>query len=122
MIFTNQLGFFQRVLVNGIAFIALAGLMPNQLFYVSGILVAFVAAIVLGLLNALVKPILILLSLPITVLSMGLFYFVINALMLQMTSAFMGSSFHFASFGVTFLVALILSAVNVIISTYLQRH
>ncbi|MBU5310148.1 phage holin family protein [Ligilactobacillus saerimneri] len=121
MIFTNQLGFFQRVLVNGIAFIALAGLMPNQ-FYVSGILVAFVAAIVLGLLNALVKPILILLSLPITVLSMGLFYFVINALMLQMTSAFMGSSFHFASFGVTFLVALILSAVNVIISTYLQRH
>ena len=118
MIFTNQLGFFQRVLVNGIAFIALAGLMPKQ-FYVSGILVAFVAAIVLGLLNALVKPIL---SLPITVLSMGLFYFVINALMLQMTSAFMGSSFHFASFGVTFLVALILSAVNVIISTYLQRH
>lgn len=82
MIFTNQLGFFQRVLVNGIAFIALAGLMPNHQFYVSGILVAFVAAIVLGLLNALVKPILILLSLPITVLSMGLFYFVINALML----------------------------------------
>ena len=44
MIFTNQLGFFQRVLVNGIAFIALAGLMPKQ-FYVSGILVAFVPSI-----------------------------------------------------------------------------
>lgn len=116
---SNGLGFWQRILINGLIFLALAGLMPEY-FYVANVLVAFVAALILGILNAFVKPFLVLLSLPITFLTLGIFYFIINAFMLELTSSLMGSSFHFSSFGVTFLVALIISGVNLIISSYLQ--
>lgn len=116
---SNGLGFWQRILINGLIFLALAGLMPEY-FYVANVLVAFIAALILGILNAFVKPFLVLLSLPITFLTLGIFYFIINAFMLELTSSLMGSSFHFSSFGVTFLVALIISGVNLIISSYLQ--
>lgn len=116
---SNGLGFWQRILINGLIFLALAGLMPEY-FYVANVLVAFVAALILGILNAFVKPFLVLLSLPITFLTLGIFYFIINAFMLELISSLMGSSFHFSSFGVTFLVALIISGVNLIISSYLQ--
>ena len=116
---SNGLGFWQRILINGLIFLALAGLMPEY-FYVANVLVAFIAALILGILNAFVKPFLVLLSLPITFLTLGIFYFIINAFMLELTSSLMGSSFHFSSFGVTFLVVLIISGVNLIISSYLQ--
>ena len=116
---SNGLGFWQRILINGLIFLALAGLMPEY-FYVANVLVAFIAALILGILNAFVNPFLVLLSLPITFLTLGIFYFIINAFMLELTSSLMGSSFHFSSFGVTFLVALIISGVNLIISSYLQ--
>ncbi len=54
---------------------------------VRGVGWAFVAALFLGVFNALVRPILILLTLPITVITMGLFILVINALMLWLTGA-----------------------------------
>jgi putative membrane protein len=54
---------------------------------VSGFLSAFFAAAILGILNALFRPILILLTLPINILTLGFFTFVINALMLKMASA-----------------------------------
>lgn len=62
-------------------------------------------------LNALVKPILVILSLPITLLTLGIFYFVINGLILYMTSAIV-SGFTISSFGLAFLLALIISLVN----------
>lgn len=54
---------------------------------VSGIASAFFAAAALGLLNALLRPVLILLTLPINILTLGLFTFVINALLLKMAAA-----------------------------------
>lgn len=78
------LGFWKRVLINGIFFIAIAGLYSSGL-HVANVWVAFMAAFVLGLLNTFVKPFLIILSLPITLWTMGLFYFVINALLLELT-------------------------------------
>lgn len=49
---------------------------------------ALVAVIIMGLVNVLIKPVLFLISLPITILSLGLFIFVINALMFMLVSAF----------------------------------
>ena len=48
---------------------------------------AFLAALVLGIVNAIVRPIMVMLTLPLTVLTFGLFLFVVNALMLQLTAA-----------------------------------
>lgn len=57
---------------------------------VSGVWSALFAALVLGMLNALLRPLLIILTLPITLLSLGLFTFVINAFLLMMTSGVIG--------------------------------
>ncbi|KIS02944.1 phage holin family protein [Paucilactobacillus wasatchensis] len=114
------MGFWTRIIVNTLLFIAIAGFFSQSGgFYVASIWMAFAASVVLAILNALVKPILFLFSLPITVLTLGLFSIVLNAIMLQLTSYFVGSeNFHFASFGMSMLVAVIVSACNAIISSH----
>lgn len=108
------MNFLQRAIVNSLIFIATAGFFPNS-FHVENVWVAFLAAIILGILNMVVKPILVILSLPITVITLGFFYLCINAFILEMTSFFV-SGFYFASFGSALLIALILSVVNLIIT------
>ena len=67
------------------------------------------------------KTITITFSLPIYFMTLGLFYFVINGFMLELTSYLVGSSFAFANFGAAFLLALVLSLVNIVITNYLKR-
>lgn len=81
---------------------------------------AMVAALVLGLLNAFVRPLLILLTLPVTVLTLGLFLFVINALTFQMASGLL-SGFHVRSFWDALLGSVIYSLWGLIIDTALER-
>ncbi len=73
-----------------------------------GIKTSFIVAIVLGLLNFFVKPILTLFTLPITVLTLGLFLLVINALIIMMCSYFV-SGFHVNSFWTALFFSIILS-------------
>ena len=72
---------------------------------------AFFAAAILGVLNAFFRPVLLLLTLPINVLSLGLFTFVINAVLLQMVSGVI-SGFTVRGFGPAFWGALIISIVS----------
>ena len=112
-----RLKWWQRILVNAVIFLALAGLISG--FYVESIFVAIGASLVLGLLNLFIKPILVLLSLPITILTFGLFSVIINAIILNLTSTFVGSGFNFSSFWVTLLVAISMSLVNSVLNTWL---
>ena len=66
-------------LINAVALVAVAYLLPG--IEVSNFVTALIAALVLGLVNAVIRPILILLTLPVTLLTLGLFIFVINGLM-----------------------------------------
>lgn len=111
-----------RILVNTILFIAIAGLLAQTgMFYVASVWVALLASLILGILDVLVKPILIVLSLPINLLTMGLFSIVINALMLEMTSYFVGPAmFNFSSFWATLLVAALMAVANGIINDHLD--
>ena len=81
---------------------------------VNSFMAALTAAIVLGLANAILKPVLILLTLPINFLSMGLFTLVINAGLVLLT-AYLVSGFFVASFWWALLLGLILSLVSAII-------
>ncbi|WP_433744570.1 phage holin family protein [Falsibacillus pallidus] len=101
------------ILLNALLFIALAGFFEG--FHVSGFGAAVTASIILSFLNVLVRPILIVLTLPITILSLGLFLFVINAITLVLTERIMGSSFEIDGFGMALLAAVILSVANIII-------
>ena len=80
-------------------------------------------AIVFGVLNAIVRPLLKLLTCPLILLTLGLFTFVINALMLWLTSAIsatLGLGFHVAGFVPAFLGALVITVVSVLVSLILR--
>lgn len=85
---------------------------------VSGFPSAILAAAVLGFLNAFLRPILLLLTLPINILTLGLFTFVINALLLMMASGVIGG-FEVDGFGAALLGSLLISVVSWLLTTYI---
>jgi putative membrane protein len=79
------MGFLIRLIVNAIALIAVAYIVPG--IHVSGIGGALIAALILGIVNAILRPILIVLSLPLELVTLGLFTLVINALLFWLVGA-----------------------------------
>lgn len=102
------------ILINAILFVAIAGFL-NESFYVSSFGAAVGASAVLSILNILVRPILIILTLPVTLITLGLFLFVINAITLTITDELMGASFEIDGFSTALLMAIVLSIANLII-------
>jgi putative membrane protein len=82
---------------------------------------ALLVALVLGLLNAIVRPVLVLLTLPITVLTLGLFLFVINGLMFWLVTRML-DGFTVTSFWWAVLAALLYSVISSFVSTTLLRR
>lgn len=72
-------------LVNALALLIVSSLIPG--FRIEGLFSALVVALVLGFVNAIIRPLVLLLTLPITIVTLGLFIFVINALMLLLVSS-----------------------------------
>ena len=81
---------------------------------------ALLAAFVIGLLNLVLRPLLVLLTLPVTVVTLGLFLFVINALMFWVAASVL-DGFQVRSFGAALLGSLIYSALGLLIDSVLQR-
>jgi len=81
---------------------------------------ALIAAFVLGLLNTLLRPILVLLTLPVTVLSLGLFLFVINALMFWSAASLL-DGFGVTGFGAALIGSLIYSLCGMLIDVLIER-
>ncbi|TDP82843.1 putative membrane protein [Aquabacterium commune] len=81
---------------------------------------AMLAAAVIGLLNAFVRPLLILLTLPVTVLTLGLFLFVINALTFQMASSLL-AGFQVHGFWQALLGSVLYSLCSIVIDAALER-
>jgi putative membrane protein len=73
-------------LINAVALIAVAYLMPGV--SVASFTTALVAALILGLINAVVRPVLVLLTLPVTLITLGLFIFVLNGLLFWFVGSF----------------------------------
>lgn len=105
--------FLINLLVGGFAVFVSAYILPGVT--VDSFLTAIIVALVLGIVNVLVEPILVLLTLPVTVLTLGLFLFVINALMILLVAAIV------PGFKVNgFLTALIFSLVLSVVSWFLH--
>ena len=79
------MGILIRLVISTVAIIVAANLLDGVV--VSNVTTALIAAVVLGLLNTFVRPVLQILALPITILTLGLFYFVINVLMIYFAAA-----------------------------------
>lgn len=107
------------LILNAVALLIVAEIFSG--FIVETIWVALMASLILSLLNAIVKPILVLLTLPITVLSLGLFLFVINAITLWFTQMLMNSSFAIESFGLALIASIVISIINVILNRLVKK-
>lgn len=104
--------------LSAMALMALSQL--DEAIMVSGFGSALVAALVMGLLNLFVRPVLVVLTLPVTLVTLGLFLFVINALMFWIASAVL-EGFYVASFGHALLGSLLYSVMGVVIDSALER-
>ena len=103
-------------LINAAALMALPYLMHSVT--VTNIGTALIAALVLGLVNTLIRPLLVLLTLPVTLLSMGLFILVINAFLFWLVSTLV-DGFAVAGFWAAFLAAILYSVISWALSTLL---
>jgi putative membrane protein len=105
-------------LVNTVSLIAVAYLMPS--IRVDTFVTALIAALVLGLVNAVIRPILVLLTLPVTLLTLGLFIFVINGLLFWLVGSFV-KGFVVDGFWAGFLGAIIYSVISWLLSGLLLK-
>lgn len=105
-------------LINTVALMALPYLMHSVT--VSNFTTALIAALVLGLVNTLIRPVLVVLTLPVTFLSLGLFVLVINALLFWLVATLV-DGFHVAGFWSAFLAAILYSVISWALSTLLLR-
>ena len=117
LLFLVMQRFALRLLATAVAVLLASYLFPN-LIIVESPARAVVFAIVLGILNAFLRPILLLLTLPLNLLTLGLFTLVVNAIVFWIASGFdIGVSVH--DFGAAFLGALVVSAVSFVASRML---
>ena len=110
--------FFLRLILNAAALLGIARVIAG--ITIDGFTTALFAALVLALANAVVRPILVLLSLPITLLTLGLFLLVINALLFWGVSAVV-DGFGVSGMSAAFLGALLMSIVGWVTSTFLKK-
>ncbi|HUJ87787.1 MAG TPA: phage holin family protein [Burkholderiales bacterium] len=104
-------------LINALALLAVAYLMPSSI-HVDSFGTALVAAVVLGLVNAVIRPILIVLTLPATILTLGLFIFVINGLLFWLVGSYL-RGFAVGGFWAGVLGAIVYSIVSWALSSVL---
>jgi putative membrane protein len=105
-------------LLSAVALLAVAHLYGGVA--VSSFGAAMVAALVMGLLNAVVRPILIILTLPLTLVTLGLFLFVINAAMFWSAAAVL-DGFQVQGFGAALIGSLIYTVLGLVIESALER-
>jgi len=111
--------FIIRLLINMTSILIIAYLLP-RVIWVDGVMAALTAAFLLGIVNAIIRPILVFFTFPLTILTLGLFLFVINGLMLGLV-AFFVSGFHVNGFAGAVLGALLISIVSWILTKTLSK-
>jgi len=110
--------FFIRMAANAVAILLIGYLLP-QVVTVDGVMAALTAAFVLGLVNAIVRPLFVLLTLPVTVVTLGAFLLVINGLLLVLVS-YIVPGFHVNGFLAAVVGSILLSVVSWILTRVVQ--
>jgi putative membrane protein len=110
--------FVIRMVANAVAILLVGYLLP-RVVTVDGVMAALTAAFVLGLVNAVVRPLFVLLTLPLTVVTLGAFLLVINGLLLVLVS-YIVPGFHVNGFLAAVVGSILLSAVSWILTRVVQ--
>jgi putative membrane protein len=105
-------------ILSGLAVWIVAQVVPG--FHVSGPWAALIAALVIGFVNATIGLVLKILTFPLTLVTLGIFWLVINALMLELASALLAPNFQVRGFVAAFVGAILLSLVNMLLKGLLS--
>ena len=111
------MGFLARILLNALAIVLAGSIVPG--ITIDGLLSALAAGAALALINAVIRPVLLLLTLPITLLTLGLFIFVLNALCFWLVSAVV-PGFHVAGFWPALGGALVVSVMSWVANAFVS--
>jgi putative membrane protein len=111
------MGFILRIVVYTLGLLVAAHVVPG--IRLDGLASAIVAGLLLGLVNAIVRPVLVVLTFPITLLTLGLFLLVLNAFCLWLVSVFV-SGLHVAGFWPAFWGALLVSVVSWVLTALIS--
>ena len=110
-------GFVIRAAIVALGLYVASAIVPGIEIRSGGALIA--AAVLLAVVNAIVRPVLILLTLPITLLTLGLFLLVINGLMIELVSALLQHGFYVASLGPAILTSIIVSITGWLVNGFI---
>jgi putative membrane protein len=117
--------------INTLAVLVAVYTVPGVRFKDSSLWTPFITSLVLGILNAVIRPFLMLVALPLLIFTLGLFILVINAFLLYFVGILLSNHFEVRSFGSAFLGALVISVVSLILNSItgtgnarvrIQRH
>jgi putative membrane protein len=106
-----------RLIISTLAILVAANVVPGVV--VAGTTTAIIAAIVLGILNTFLKPVLQILALPITILTLGLFYIIVNVFIIYLAS-YLVDGFSISGFIPALLFGLVVSVVSGILGMFLD--
>lgn len=106
---SGNYGCLAQTIIMTLSLMVVGLLLPGV--HITSVLTAVLAALVISLLNNFLRPILLVLSIPFTIVTMGLFIFVINAVIIWLASKVV-SSFQIDGFGTAFVAALLITALN----------
>ncbi|MCI5732897.1 MAG: phage holin family protein [Tenericutes bacterium] len=121
--FVNKINIFLEWLIYMLVY-ALILWTSSQVFksiYIENFLVGFISAVIIYILNKTLKPFLVTLSIPIIGMTLGLFYFVINFIILLITDLIMGKYVYLTGFLSPFVVSILISVVNLIVENLIIK-
>ena len=91
-------------------------------FYISSFWYAIIAALILSLLNSTIKPVLIFLTLPLSIVTYGIAYPIVNMIILKLCDIFMGSHFNISGFISMFFIAIFISVLKIIFDSLITKR
>lgn len=112
--------FLVRWFVCGLGLWIAARLLGDRVTYNSSVAVIIVSGLILAIINIIIKPIVVILSLPAVLFSLGLFMIVINGLMVMIASK-LYPSLHVTNFGAAMLAGMVIGLVNYLVTTILEE-
>jgi putative membrane protein len=113
------MGWFARLIITGLGLLLADALLPGVRF--DGAFSLWLAALLLGVINALIRPLVVLLTLPLTLLTLGLFLLVVNGLMVLLV-AWLMPTFHIAGIGTAILTSIIVGLTGWIANAFVGER
>ena len=115
------MNFIFKIILNTFAIVLTCYLLPKTMVHVDGFTTALIVALVLAFLNAIVKPLLIILTIPATVFTLGLFLLVINAAIIELADYFV-DGFYVRNFWSALVFSIVLTIINSIFEAITRQN